>query len=162
MNEIRWIALMEALGMPSSKRMYNDLRQAYREKHRHYHTEKHIADCLSKFDSTKFLAINEAEVETAIWFHDAIYKPYSNNDSLLLADIDLSILGAEKKAYESFEISVRKEYRWIPYFIYRKKRRAILTSFLDRDTIYSNEYFQKEYEMKARGNIRDSIAALGK
>lgn len=83
-----------------------------------------------------------------------------SNDSTLLVDIDLSILGADEDEYRRFEAAVREEYRWVPRFVYRKKRRAILESFLARQQIYVHDLFRQRLEERARGNLEAAIVAL--
>lgn len=46
---------------------------AWSEPQRRYHTLQHLGDCLALFESTSNLAQHPAEVEIALWFHDAIY-----------------------------------------------------------------------------------------
>lgn len=81
-------------------------------------------------------------------------------DAALLVDIDLSILGREREEYDRFEKNVRKEYRWVPWPLYRRKRREILESFLNRPNIYSGDYFRGKYEETARKNLERAIGAL--
>jgi len=83
-----------------------------------------------------------------------------DNDSALTVDIDLAILGTPTTVYEKFEQNVRQEYRLIPSFIYNKKRKAILQSFLDRKNIYHHEYFRDKYESQARKNLQVAIHNL--
>lgn len=87
--------------------------------------------------------------------------PPADADSKVVVDIDLSILGAESNRYEEFERDVRKEYRWVPRFIYGPKRAAILQSFLDRPRIYQTEAMFERFEAKARSNVAQAIRALG-
>lgn len=198
----RWFALMDGMDLPNSLTCFDDLCTAYAEKHRHYHTADHINAMLRHFDDTVDLAENPHEVELAIWFHDAIYKPFSTsnesdsadwaniflteqgnwevrrervcrlimatshqgeaitNDEQLIVDIDLSVLGAPTSVYEAFERNVRKEYRLVPGFIYRQKRKALLQSFLSRDHIYHLVYFQENFEQTARENIQRALHEL--
>lgn len=67
---------MQALALPDGEPTYAALIDAYREPHRHYHTTRHIEDCLSKFDLLRAQASRPDEIELALWFHDAIYRPY--------------------------------------------------------------------------------------
>lgn len=80
MNQSRWNRLMAAFGLPGAGETFDLLVDAYSQKHRHYHTGAHIDHCLREFDVAAGLAIEPAEVELALWFHDAIYDPYSFRD----------------------------------------------------------------------------------
>ncbi len=193
----RWRSLWERLGADADMdSVYSALVEKYSEKHRAYHNVKHLEQCLEEFDGVKGLLNRPDEVEMAIWFHDAIYKPTSSkneaesarwaaaemkkagasddsirvvNDLILatkhdgapdsgdaefLIDIDLSILGSAPEIYREYEENIRKEYKWVPPFIFRKKRKEILNSFLKRDRIYATEFFRKKYEQNARANLK--------
>ncbi|NOQ37190.1 MAG: N-methyl-D-aspartate receptor NMDAR2C subunit [Methylococcaceae bacterium] len=54
--------------------VWSNLRNAYHESHRYYHTEQHIDECLQLFDTYHYLAKKPLEVEFALWFHDAVYN----------------------------------------------------------------------------------------
>jgi predicted metal-dependent HD superfamily phosphohydrolase len=82
-------------------------------------------------------------------------------DARLLVDIDLSILGRSKDAFDEYETNIRKEYHFVPHDRYRSARSAILRSFLDRPAIYSTDFFQRKYENRARANLTRSLGFLG-
>jgi predicted metal-dependent HD superfamily phosphohydrolase len=75
------------------------------------------------------------------------------NDSTLLVDIDLSILGSAPEVYDDFEAAIRKEYQRVPSFLYRKKRGKLLRSFLEREQIFIHPHFFDKYEKQARSNV---------
>jgi predicted metal-dependent HD superfamily phosphohydrolase len=52
----------------------------YTASNRHYHTLQHLQECLDLFESVMVLATYPAEVEMALWFHDAIYNPTSQDN----------------------------------------------------------------------------------
>jgi predicted metal-dependent HD superfamily phosphohydrolase len=202
MNIDRWEALLRGLGVPPETDTFSRLQSAYAQKHRAYHTSRHIDECLSLLDELKHLAAHPAEVECALWFHDAIYEPMSksneersadwasefgqrvgvsadsvarirshimatrhvalagDDDSRLVVDIDLAILGAAPSRYDEFEHDVRREYRWVPGIVYRSKRAEILQSFLDRPKIYQWEPVYERFESKARANVSGAIRTL--
>ncbi|XOB90885.1 hypothetical protein ACMC9M_11080 [Pseudomonadota bacterium 24LQ007] len=202
MNQTRWQTLMSALGLPPSEECYHALRAAYSAKHRFYHTVDHIDAMLTHFDGVKEIAEKPEELELAIWFHDAVYKPLSKTNELdsanwaqafltahsygkadiervhnlimatmhngnvktpdehLIVDIDLAILGAPPEVYDQFERNVRKEYRLVPGFIYRKKRKELLRSFLSSGSIYCLELFNERYEDQAKQNLHRAISTL--
>lgn len=194
---------MTAFGLAENRLTYDALIKAYAEKHRAYHTFDHIAACLSHFDAVKDQIDHPLEVELALWFHDAIYKPFSSSnekdsaiwaqeffelnayedeevvdrifdlimvtehsgatktgDEELMIDIDLSILGTAPETYDQFEKNVRFEYKRVPGFMFRKKRKEILSEFLVRDRIYHDVYFHNKLEAQARINLITAIERL--
>ena len=84
----------------------------------------------------------------------------ADDDARLVVDIDLSILGQAEPVYDVFERSIREEYKWVPWFLYRRKRIKILRSFLDRKAIYGTERFRQRYEPAARSNLERAIHKL--
>jgi predicted metal-dependent HD superfamily phosphohydrolase len=47
----------------------------------------------------------------------------------------------------------------VPGFLFRRKRRAILRSFLDRPRIYSTPHFNASLEQAARKNLQRAVGA---
>lgn len=84
----------------------------------------------------------------------------TTSDQRLLVDIDLSILGADPERFDEYEVQVRQEYAWVPRPLFLRKRREILTGFLERPSIYSTAWFRERFEASARDNLRRSIARL--
>jgi len=188
----RWFEAWQALGLAGDSDLLQQILDHYGEEHRSYHTLQHLEECFGKLDELRGIAEHPAEVELAVWFHDAIYEPRRNDneqrsadwarqsllaagaaaervhalvmatrhavepsgiDQQVLIDVDLAILGAEAQRFEEYEAQVRKEYRWVPELIYRRRRAEILRSFLDRPTIYSTPLFIERYEKQARANL---------
>lgn len=48
--------------------------QAYGETQRHYHTLQHLAECLRLAQEWAPAMAHPAEVQVALWFHDAVYE----------------------------------------------------------------------------------------
>lgn len=202
MEMTRWTQLLSRLRLNHDVETFQKLHTAYGEKHRAYHTAVHIEHCLANLDRSVELLTQPDTVELAIWFHDAIYRPYStsneedsanwaakfiseaggsldlaahasqliiatrhdvpldSHDQSVLVDIDLAILGSESSSYDQFEEDVRTEYRFVPKFIFKKKRVEILQGFLNREYIYQNDWFRKQYECKARENLESAVTSL--
>ena len=198
----RWSGLCERLGLSIDTGIYTELIDAHAQKHRAYHTIDHIAACLKHLDRVKDKVDRPDEIELALWFHDAIYQPFSatneedsadwavrwlsdvgaetdligrvkdhilatkthdNPDQLdgqYMLDIDLAILGTSPDIYDQFEVDVRREYKRVPGFIFRKKRKAILSTFLARDQIYATDHFINALEPQARINLKRAISHL--
>lgn len=198
----RWNKLCLRLGLSADAATYQELLGAHAEKHRAYHTLDHIAACLRHLDSVEEKLENPEEVEMALWFHDAVYDPFSatneedsaewaadwlqergahktviaritdhildtkshdipeNLDGQYMLDIDLSILGTPPSIYDEFESNIRREYKRVPRFIFRKKRKEILQGFLARDRLYTTDYFHEKLEGQARINLIRAISYL--
>lgn len=71
-----WQRLWQELGAdPVPAGLFNQLVAAYSEQQRHYHTLQHLREGLAHLDAAASLAQHPAEVELALWFHDAVYDP---------------------------------------------------------------------------------------
>lgn len=92
MNLDRWLCLMNAWGFGANRETFDSLLAAYSEVGRHYHTEEHILACLRHMDGCKEEIDSPREVEVALWFHDAIYKPFSSRNEKESADWAVSFL----------------------------------------------------------------------
>jgi predicted metal-dependent HD superfamily phosphohydrolase len=183
-------------------RLHDELIARYSEAHRKYHTPQHLEEC-SKSSMSPRASRAPAEIELALWFHDAIYnvKRHDNekksadwarasaldagtpaeacnrvhalviatrhkavphgSDAEILVDIDLSILGAVPERFDQYERQVREEYAWVPEFVFRRERKAILKEILARPRIFSSTHFRDRYEQQARSNIERSLERLG-
>ena len=86
--------------------------------------------------------------------HDA--EP-TDPDARLLVDIDLAILGADPARFAEYGAQVREEYRWVPGWLYRRKRKEVLAGFLDRPAIYGTAWFRERFEVRARENLKSSV-----
>jgi predicted metal-dependent HD superfamily phosphohydrolase len=84
----RWYAAWRSLGVPlPPSSLFDSIQARYSEPHRAYHTLQHIGECLERFDSVRMNARFPAEVELAIWFHDAIYDTRSSCNEELSAGV---------------------------------------------------------------------------
>lgn len=199
----RWQTVWRELGATNTDELlFTQLVASYSEPHRKYHTLQHLEDCLTQLDHVRLETERAAEVELALWFHDAIYDTVrkdneqrsaewaresalaagvsseqanriyalilvtthdavsAGRDAAVLVDVDLSILGANAARFAEYERQVREEYAWVPEPLYRKARRQILRGFLERERIYSTEYFYTQHEAQARENIARSLERL--
>ncbi|MCI0690564.1 N-methyl-D-aspartate receptor NMDAR2C subunit [candidate division KSB1 bacterium] len=199
----RWRELWKELNCKTNAdEVFRVLVTCYSEPHRAYHTLDHIRHSLNEFESVQHLAVRGKEIELAIWFHDAVYKPVAKDneersarlaeqflleaevpativesvsklilatkhvniphepDARLLVDIDLSTLGAPEEIFDEYEKNIRFEYKHVPWLFYKRKRAALLTSFLSRPNIYLTEEFRDRCEAQARRNLARSLARL--
>jgi predicted metal-dependent HD superfamily phosphohydrolase len=72
----------------------DDVLARYAEPHRKYHTVQHLEECLSLFESVRDAPDRPAEVEMALWFHDAIYDLQSSQNERRSAAWANEALGA--------------------------------------------------------------------
>lgn len=76
----RWSQACIQVGVAPDEGEYRRVRRAWRGMSRHYHTLEHLEACLREFDAVRGLAVRPAEVELALWFHDAIYKSWRHDN----------------------------------------------------------------------------------
>jgi predicted metal-dependent HD superfamily phosphohydrolase len=72
-NLARWHATWASLNLAPPSGLCEQLLRAWDEPQRHYHTLQHLTECLALFDTLREHAEQPADIELALWFHDAIY-----------------------------------------------------------------------------------------
>lgn len=88
-----WRQCWATLDMPGPREaVYLDLLQRHREPHRHYHTLQHLAECMVWLVHAVYLAQRPAEVQLALWFHDAIYEVRASDNEARSADLAVATL----------------------------------------------------------------------
>lgn len=83
---VSWRAAWQASGAAPNDALHAELLASYAEPHRAYHTPLHLAECLALFDEFRALAERAAEVEIALWFHDAVYDVHRHDNEAASAD----------------------------------------------------------------------------
>lgn len=82
-----WRRTWQALGAPhADEALHERLIACWSEPHRHYHTLQHLRECMAHFAEVRSLADRPAEIELAVWFHDAFYDPARNDNEIRSAD----------------------------------------------------------------------------
>jgi predicted metal-dependent HD superfamily phosphohydrolase len=84
-------------------------------------------------------------------------EPPEDADGRLFVDADLAILGQPWDRFAAYEEGIRREYRWVPSWLFRRRRRALLRAFLARPFLYVTPHFRKKYETRARQNLERSL-----
>jgi predicted metal-dependent HD superfamily phosphohydrolase len=149
----RWRAVWNLLGIEPAlympEHLFAELIACYSESHRQYHNLTHLKECLLQFDQACFLAEHPAEVEIAIWFHDAIYNTRRSNneeksalwarDCLAAANVDAAVA---KRVY-SFILATRHDV--IPQVM-----DACLLVDIDLSILGANPDHFDEYEYQIR------------
>ena len=83
----RWVALWRELGTkPANRAVLEQLLACYHEPWRAYHTLQHVHACLHRLDGAHHLSQRPAEIELALWFHDAVYDTHRSDNEELSAD----------------------------------------------------------------------------
>jgi predicted metal-dependent HD superfamily phosphohydrolase len=81
-----WRRTWQELGAAKpAEELYAQLIACWNEEHRRYHTLQHLGECLAQFAAVRDQAQRPAEIELALWFHDAFYDPRRDDNELLSA-----------------------------------------------------------------------------
>ncbi|MFG2379541.1 HD domain-containing protein [Streptomyces avermitilis] len=81
-----------------------------------------------------------------------------DRDGRVLCDADLAILAAPPKAYAAYAAAVREEYAFVPDAAFRAGRAAVLRQLLDLPRLFRTPYGEREWEERARENLREELA----
>jgi pantetheine-phosphate adenylyltransferase len=80
-----------------------------------------------------------------------------DQDTALLLDLDLAILGKEEHMFARYDEGIRKEYSHIPEETFKTKRIEVLKGMLSRELLYKTKHFRAKYEHQAHENMRKLI-----
>jgi predicted metal-dependent HD superfamily phosphohydrolase len=81
------------------------------------------------------------------------------SDHMLIADIDLGILGKSWPEYDAYAQAIRAEYDWVASDFYATERAKILQRFIDTG-VYSTQRFRDRYGDQAKRNLKREIKML--
>jgi predicted metal-dependent HD superfamily phosphohydrolase len=88
-----WQRAWQGLGATPPEGLLQTLLAAYAEPQRRYHTRQHLSECLAHFEAVQDQALHAAEVEVALWFHDAVYDVKGKDNELRSAQWAVRALG---------------------------------------------------------------------
>ena len=96
-----WLRGWRGVGAGDDGRaLFQELLVRYEEPRRKYHSVQHLSECLAAFDHARHLAPHPAEVEVALWFHDAVYEVTRTDNEDRSAEWAVAELGSAGVAPE--------------------------------------------------------------
>ncbi|AZB90369.1 metal-dependent hydrolase [Acinetobacter pittii] len=82
------------------------------------------------------------------------HAPTDETDLQFLLDIDLAILAATPERFMQYEQQIQHEYSWVDPEVYSIKRKQVLKHFYQSEPLYQTAYFQKNFELNAKQNLK--------
>ncbi len=79
------------------------------------------------------------------------------DDLLHFLDCDMAILAASPAEFDSYDRAIAEEYRAVPRWIYRRRRRQFFRQLLALDRIYLSAFFHERLEADARRNLQQAL-----
>lgn len=80
-------------------------------------------------------------------------NPPGKGDTALVADVDLSILGAGAAEYDAYRHAIRAEFAFATDDQFLQGRSAFIHRMVDKDQIFATPHFRGELEEAARDNL---------
>lgn len=117
------------------------------------------ADLPGVSDAVRARAVRMVEATARHEIPDGLDAP-DRDDMAEFLDMDLSILGAPRDGFDTYEQAIRREYAFVPQPLYREARRGILQRFLERPSLYFSDWGRATFEDQARANLERSIQRL--
>lgn len=93
-NLARWLTTWATLNLSPPTGLCEQLLRAWHEPQRHYHTLQHLNECLALFDTLRAHAEQPADIELALWFHDAVYDVQGHDNEARSAHWAVQALAA--------------------------------------------------------------------
>lgn len=82
------------------------------------------------------------------------------SDLAYFLDFDLAVLAWPTEKYQQYAAAIRKEYRHVPGFLYRRGRKKVLRYFLAAPMLFRTVVFQTQFEEMARANLRWELSTI--
>ncbi len=95
---MNWATMWQQLQLTPPPTLADELKVAYSEPHRHYHSLQHLQECLTLLTQLHHLAVYPAQIALALYFHDAVYDVYAHDNEAKSAAWAIDVLikiGAE-------------------------------------------------------------------
>jgi predicted metal-dependent HD superfamily phosphohydrolase len=83
----------------------------------------------------------------------------AGEDSRHFLDCDMAILGAAVETFAAYDRGIAEEYRAVPRWLYRIKRRQFFKKLLASDRIFMSDFFRDRFEAQARHNLQAALTA---
>ncbi|PJI93996.1 HD domain-containing protein [Luteimicrobium subarcticum] len=115
-------------------------------------------------DELAALGVPERTAERVRHLVLALHRHYPDADDFdgaVLCDADLAIFAAEPQRYKEYLRAVREEYSAIPWPVFLRARRAIVSKFLARQAIFTSP-LGSAWEESARQNLAAEIQRIDK
>jgi predicted metal-dependent HD superfamily phosphohydrolase len=78
-------------------------------------------------------------------------------DARLFLDCDMAILGAPPAEFVAYDRAIAEEYRAVPRWLYRIRRRRFFRKLLASEWIFLSGFFRERFERQARENLRAAL-----
>lgn len=78
-------------------------------------------------------------------------------DARHFLDCDMAILGAPPAAFVEYDRAIAEEYRAVPRWLYRIKRRQFFKKLLAAERIFLSDFFHERFEAHARKNLQTAL-----
>ncbi len=79
-------------------------------------------------------------------------------DTRRFLDCDMAILGAGPQVFAEYDRAIAEEYRAVPRWLYRIKRRRFFRKLLASERIYLSDFFRDRFETRARDNLEAALS----
>ena len=80
-----------------------------------------------------------------------------DEDTRRFLDCDMAILGAAPEVFAAYDRAIAEEYRSVPRWLYRIKRRQFFRRLLAQPRIFLSDLFRDRYEAQARRNLAAAL-----
>ncbi len=80
-------------------------------------------------------------------------------DTRRFLDCDMAILGATQETFAAYDHAIAEEYRAVPRWLYRIKRRQFFKRLLASERIFLSDFFRERIEAQARRNLETALSA---